>query len=370
MRVLEKRFQLIHSTLALLLACGPLAHATSPTAPSHVAILGDSGASGVIADPRWRFSLVELPVILIPRAALDGLRFFDYSTTFDTYADIYKDFGISLPLATPRQYAPKQKNIGKTAEVKAAFQLDLPEMSWGYFTGRAFGANSNDIYFFARDGKRVDNLSEQITTMSEQFGDTLPELTLISFTANDFCSPSVLNSEGKAGALANYEGHLRKAFDNLLVKKAYKEGSTVVLIAPLPVTKILRSKSVMEKEIYVLGQKLSCGKVRSDGNVMFRGKNVVEALQGMCPSIMKTAPNDEARIQQLEEIFEAAVDIQRQVVNEAQVRSKGIHFYHFDEAFYSELDGQDIANDCFHPSIYAHQKIAKKLIDFLIFQRR
>lgn len=359
---------LIHLSAVALNLSVSLVNASSPTAPAHVAIFGDSGASGVIADPRWSANY-ELGAVIALRAPLKR-TLLDYSSSFGAYKDIYQSFGISLPLAVPHQYAPQQKNFGKTLEVGGAFQLDLPEMSWGYFTGRAFGANSNDIYFFARDGKRVDNLSEQIDTMNEQFPNSLPELTLISFTANDFCSPSVLNAEGKAQALQNYEGHLRISFNKLLERNAYKEGSTVVLMSPLPVTKILRSKSVMDKEISILGQKLSCRQVRSDGKVMFRDKNVVDALQGMCPSIMKTAPGDEARIKQLEEIFEQALDIQRQVVNEAQIKSKGIRFFYFDEVFYSDLDAKDIANDCFHPSIYAHEKIAKKLIDFLVFQRR
>ncbi|HVJ63850.1 MAG TPA: SGNH/GDSL hydrolase family protein [Bdellovibrionota bacterium] len=343
---------------ALTLSYGNPALAEAPAVKyQEMAILGDSGATGVMADPGVFLSLTVLGNLATPRNRIES-----------NYGSVYRALSIPYPLSgeLPRRYLPAPKDRGQKLALNFELNTDRTFMSWGYLTGRVLGVQGENMHFFARNGRRSEHLLDQIKQLKKTFAGQLPELTVISLTANDFCSEAVFTDKGREDAIRKHERNIMRALNQLRSLPTRHASAKIVFMAPLPVTKILRSQALAEKRTLLAMDIFTCGEIRSTAHSTIPGKDLAESLRRMCPAVMRTAPDDEARIEKLESLFADVVKTQKEILTDFAIGAPaGKEFLYFQDSFELDLRAKDVANDCFHPSIYGHGKIAARLIDFL-----
>lgn len=327
----------------------------------NIAVLGDSGATGVMADPRIHLSYSGLWKSIFKPHGYNKVK-------LDPFDALYEDFQITLPLAQndyPNVWL-KMDDVGEALELSFQDQLNFREMTWSFLMGRSRVQKAQDISMYAMNGKRVISLLDQVKVLKARERAQLPELTFVSFTANDFCAEDIFTPEGRLGRMTSYREDLQAGLKKLSQFETSQDYHSIVLLSPLPVTKILRSSKVAHKQIKLpLTGDVYCKDLRSSDPIPIAKTKLDygEAIRNMCPSILSIAYDDEEKISYMEGVFDQAMRIQREVLEEVRHASTNdsIIFRYVPEVFDLEVDDADVANDCFHPSIYGHAKLAELL---------
>jgi hypothetical protein len=326
--------------------------------PHSLAILGDSGATGVVADPRY-FLDVD------PQSGFPTIHQEEQSP--ERYKEVYDSMGISWPLTgnPQRLPVPLGKYVG-LALLATLPGVDLVKMSWGYLLGRALGLQPEDIVFAAVDGQKISQLKNQVNALRDHFQGKLPDLTIISFTANDFCNAGVLNPDQQKEVLRKYQTTLESSLVDLASTRTLASGGRVIFMAPLPVVQIISTPALQKKIVSVADEKFSCGEIHDPSSKKMVGdRNLLRSLRQLCPAVLQNAPANSDRAKQVEKLFKRVVQIQKTVMANIAATQPPTPVEYFEDSFQLSLAPEDIANDCFHPSIYGHRKIALSLRRFL-----
>lgn len=85
----------------------------------------------------------------------------------------------------------------------------------------------------------------------------------------------------------------------------------------------------------------------------------------MCNSVLRTRTDNQERIRIISDIQQGYVKTWDKLINEWKSDShvpNGFDFEFVHESYDIQFTGEDVANDCFHPSISAHEKVAQLLL--------
>jgi len=338
-------------------------------------IIGDSGSTGASADPDLQPTLSSMwkklnqvggdslmkhtvpPLSNIPNPA----RF-----------NIDKMEAMTRVIYSMDEFGEASKK-GQTAELnlmnKGSLELNIQEYANGYMIGRALGIKSEDIVLVGEGGARVNSISTQIERIYEINTETLPPLVLTSFTANDFCNERIF-SDPMGRLVSNFEESLATSWkESEDLMRAHPKGTRFVILAPFNVANVLTNEGLMQQKIKFekLGE-ITCHKLRNGetdgagGDFIAKAltSEVTKRLSSMCPAVLKTKPTDKSRLDRIREIQVAFNEVWKKQIAKlnSQYNSKNIRFEYVEGTRNMQFGAGDAANDCFHPSVRGHAKVA------------
>lgn len=360
---------------------------------SEIGIVGDSGITGAAADPSLALDVTPLasgiggflmgPVMQDELASqILGLK--DPSRPHPNLKDLGQanaEFRLPSGLRPPlrvffsaKEIDKDQKNIvDLNLSARGSMKIDLLQYSHPYFVGSYFGVTPENMFYVAQDGQRTDSIARQFDRFNTipQIAKRgyLPELIVISFTANDFCSEEVLQKSPEVLALeyrrvlTNQLTEIRKKF------RAHPLTTHLVLMAPLNVAQIFENQALLRRTVPFMGKTATCSALREHSEQLFDSPLRTKAfngLLGMCPAVLKTKLGDQRRIEHFKAIFDNVIKVQTEVVAALSTETRdGWTYSHFKDSYDLRFDTLDSANDCFHPGLGAHIKLAKLMITHL-----
>jgi len=250
--------------------------------------------------------------------------------------------------------------------VKVFSKLDVPEHAFGYMVGRGLGIKPSDIVLVGQDGVMVETIPAQFGRIYEMKTKTLPPLVLVSYTANDLCDERVIDEplEKWAGRFKANLGEAWIAAEPYL--KAHPRGTHIVVLAPLDVVNVITNPEVLSQTTNVEGEgQMTCAEVRRGLTSWAPTAWIVSRmLTRMCPSVTETHVNDTERLTRLKDLqlaFNEAWKSEIQELN-AQYASKNIRWSYLESARDLHFAKGDVGNDCFHPSVRGHAKLADLIL--------
>lgn len=335
-----------------------------------MAILGDSTSTGALANPEASLGL--------PSLLSHGLEFLEFwvghpGINAKKYPEL-AEFNVKSPVKPLTRIWYSAAEEKKQNELALEIQdrvtddfADFPEFSWGYLVGRSLGIEPKKIELAGQDGKRIDQISNQFSRLDRLGYATLPELVFVSFTINDICKETNFDMDLEQFKKAYYES-FKAQFESVMSShQAAASGTHIYVLAPVPVAAELTNASILEKVIPIPNGKARCEDIRSQKtDFKFFGFSLDSTLYHMCPAVLKTQANDEARIRKLGLLLDGIKDMQSlalKELNESSVSANnGFRYTHITEISDAKVDAPEIANDCFHPSMEGHMNIARIIL--------
>jgi hypothetical protein len=249
---------------------------------------------------------------------------------------------------------------------KLQLRLDVPEHAFGYLVGRGLGIKSSDIVLVGQDGVMVETIPAQFSRIYEMQTKTLPPLILLSFTANDLCDERVIDEP-----FAKWAGRFKANLGEAWIQaepflKAHPHGTHIVVLAPFDVVNVITNPEILAQTTNVEGQgQISCGQLRhGDTHFSVGAWFVMRMLNLMCPSVTQTHPEDADRLLRLRNLQQAFGEAWKEQINElnAQFGAKGLRWTYLENVRDLRLTTGDVGNDCFHPSVRGHAKLAELIL--------
>lgn len=341
--------------------------------PAHwMAIVGDSGTTGAASN----LNLEPTAWNLLGH----GLSFFWNSRMTTTLPELSdyphpERFGMASiqpmtrVLYSSREYEKAVKEgkvVDLNAGAKGSLAVDVQEHGNGYMVGRALGIEARDIVLTGQDGVRVTAIPEQFERIFEMKTETLPPLVLVSFTANDFCDEGAMSDDLTARA-GRFAKNLALAWEKSRpFLKAHPLGTKIVVLPQLEVANVLANDDVLSQRVNFVGLgTITCRMVRENKEIEgFLAKKLSESLGGMCKSVLRTKPSDTARIERLRALqgaFNEAWRAQVENLNREHAGT-GLEWRYLEGLRGLKFSAGDLANDCFHPGVAGHAKIAEFIL--------
>jgi hypothetical protein len=249
---------------------------------------------------------------------------------------------------------------------KLSLKLDVPEHSFGYMVGRGLGIKPSDIVLVGQDGATIDTIAAQFGRIYEMQTKTLPPLVLLSYTANDLCDERVMSDPIEVWA-----GRFKTALAQTWLQakpylKAHPRGTKIVVLAPFDVVNVIINPEILAQITNVEGQgAISCGELRH-GETHFSVSSwmILRMLNLMCPSVTQTHPEDQFRLERLKALQLAFIDSWKAQIEELnqQYGALNLHWTFIESVRDIHSATGDVGNDCFHPSVRGHAKIADLIL--------
>lgn len=257
-------------------------------------------------------------------------------------------------------------HLGMNLGAKLSLALDVPEHGFGYLVGSALGVKASDIVLVGQDGVMIKTLGQQFGRIFEMRTKTLPPLVLVSFTANDLCDKRVFERSAEEWA-EGFKQALAKAWDDAKpYLQAHARGTRIVVLAPLDVVNVITNPEVLAQITNVEGQgEITCGQLRhGKTRLTVSSWFIMRMLNLMCPSVTTTQPEDTVRLDHLrrvQDLFGEAWKAQIAHLN-AQYAEKRIQWIYLEAVRELKFSTGDVGNDCFHPSVRGHSKLAELIL--------
>ncbi len=343
------------------------------TSTDRIVIIGDSGATGAMTDPNFTLAGKDMADRL-------GKLIFRQKPDLQPKASDFSNpekFKLRDPLDPPnRIFFSAEESEGQQKEflefqAQATRQVDVGQFSWGYMVGRALDVQPSNIIIAAKDGATLGTMDDQLDRVKTVTGNTLPSVVFVSFTSNDLCHEDLLQksieeiAEDYSDTMADQIQYAVKNFS-----PAADSGTTIFWMAPLPVADVLTSNEILQKHVPFVDQNVSCRDLR-EGNLekAIGDFNIGELFAKFCPSVQNTKPSDQNRVQKISEIFNAITETQKRVIDRlSSSLPKGYRVQYIEATRALKPTGEDIANDCFHPSLRGHEKVASAVMSVLTRQ--
>ncbi|MGZ3722886.1 MAG: SGNH/GDSL hydrolase family protein, partial [Bdellovibrionales bacterium] len=249
---------------------------------------------------------------------------------------------------------------------KFSLKLDVHEHSFGYLVGKSLGIQPQDIVLVGQDGVMVKTLGDQFGRIFEMQTKTLPPLVLVSFTANDLCDAHVFDYSPAEWA-GDFKQALERSWrDAKPYLKAHPRGTHIVVLAPFDVVNVITNPEILAQKTNVEGQgEITCGQLRhGETNLTVSSWLIMRMLNLMCPSVTKTHPDDLAHLEHLRNVQLAFGEAWKSVIASLNVEyaERGIRWTFLDSIRDLHFTTGDVGNDCFHPSVRGHAKLADLIL--------
>ncbi len=132
-------------------------------------------------------------------------------------------------------------------------------ISWGALLGKKYNLSAEEVLLVAHMGDSIANFPAQVERMLQATGGEIPERILIWFPIEDLCHAPLSAPASKEA----YRTALRKGLDRLASKgRPAPKGSRIWVLSPLKATQLLLSASIQEKSVYAFGATTTCKKLR------------------------------------------------------------------------------------------------------------
>jgi len=339
---------------------------------TQIGIIGDSISTGAVADP----------LLFIGNTFND--RISEFLTTFDYegntpilgfYPDPQK-YNISLPIESPTrvfhsayEYANRTKfwrDIKYFVEKKGSMKLDTEEYSWGYLLGRRLKVKPKNIIIAAQNGSWTYTIWRQMVRLWEVNGNSLPEMVFIFYTGNDLCNLKDLSKDSISGHQEEYFGYYIDTFLKMFSQLSPNpRGTTIYVLGHMDILQVLTNQDILNRDTFYFGKATTCRDMRQKPHYILKvwDQSFLD-ISRLCRNVLNIKLDDLARIELISEIRGAFVEAQRNAVITAnQLNVPGYSFKFIEATANITMSKQDIANDCFHPSIHGQKRIADEVYD-------
>lgn len=342
-------------TLTLLICSSLVAGAQTP--PVKMAILGDSTVTGAATNPYLKPFVANALGTLVINFAWPGINTGREKMRRETYS--LKEY-----------QAAKEKGelYSLYPESRLSRAVDTPEYSFAYDVGIGLGLKPKEMLMVAQDGKKVNTISRQLERVMGITKTELPQMLLISYGLNDICHPNEVN-----GDVADFKARFKQTVTaqvNAITKLKPNEKGTVVFIsAPLDATNLMDNDELMSQIIPFEGASLldlndvvTCTQLRDKSfeRQTIPGLFFRNLLIGECKGLRQDVPRPKERVEKVRQLQNAQMEAWREVLSETKVL--GFKFIFAESVRNIHFVAGDLANDCFHPSIRAHKKIAGQFL--------
>ena len=253
--------------------------------------------------------------------------------------------------------------LERYGENKGSKFTDCEECSFAYTIARNLGAPPSNVFFAGQSGKRVSSLDEQLDRLALPLG-YLPDKVIVSYTGNDICHPNNQNVTAKEKYDEYYSKMKSIIEDKLKNLQASRSGTEFLIVAAADIDNLLTNPHILSKKIrhfWPAGPEKvypTCADLRT------QSLGGAAELAQMCPYILETDPNDQARIEHIKSLHRAVVKAQSDVVKalSASASLRNYSFSFTDAILDVNFRAEDISPDCFHPSTNGHDKIAEAIL--------
>jgi hypothetical protein len=344
--------------------------------PTWMAIIGDSTVTGAATNP----SLEPYFLNLLDFVFRIDLIYPDSIAAYENYPSPLEFHIAPGPIPrlhritySKREYGEAQaKGNGALIDLRGGSKLsralDTAEYSFGYLIGRGLGVPANKIVLVAQDGKKITSMADQVERIFDTGSPTLPPILLISYGLNDICHPNDV-AEEVSKFKARFKQTVFEQVSNLVAKAPDSNGTTVMISAPLDATNLMDNEELLSQKIsfqsdLVFHQEITCKDLRdktfadrSDQEVKMR-----QILISECRGLRGPTPDMAGRVRKVRELQNAQMEAWREVIESLQTKAPGFHLIFADSIRKIHFASGDLANDCFHPSIAAHTKIARQFL--------
>ena len=356
---------------------------------NSIGIVGDSLTTGASTSPHLNASLGRLLSI-----AARGLSQpnHDQNPEYSYYPDPE-----SFNLLSPEDLFPplrihyfidesSSRSI-KAGEVIGDHQLDIEEYSFGFLLGKKLGILNDNIVLVGKDGQKIDSAQRQLrylnhwkkyertsawvpeffnlrthqikTKINEEAPQELPELIVLSYTANDICPEETLRHKKNQLYNKYYNSLLETLTQATSTLSPSPEGTQILVTGSVNPTQVLTNPEFLASPVTFNQETKTCGEIRS-----MEDKGALSFLDTMCSSVLKTKLNDHPRIEKLQSLWEEVVTAQRDAVSALPARP-GFRVHFIEQTSNLTFKKDDLAQDCFHLSLKGQSKIANTLFDAL-----
>ncbi len=171
-------------------------------------------------------------------------------------------------------------------------------------------------------------------------------------------------------AALTFENEIRKQMALVFERHTpHPNGTRVAILAPLDVVNVITNPLLLAQITDLQGiGKTSCGSLRQPPTRSWVLSDFTRnQLQQMCSSVLKTQLGEESRKSKIFEVQTAFAEVWKKLASEwnAGQAPVGYHFDFIQSVRQIQFQTGDLGNDCFHPGIGAHQKIADEVLKFL-----
>ncbi|MGE4133902.1 MAG: SGNH/GDSL hydrolase family protein [Bdellovibrionales bacterium] len=332
-------------------------------------VIGDSLAAGSIADLR-----LTAEVWPLAGAAADFFlngRWIS-QRTYGHRPPVTRIY--DTPASVARDRARGITEGHRAFENRGFRELDCEECAFGPQLAVAMGFPHENVFVAAKLKSRVDSLADQVDRIALPLKG-LPNLILVSFTGNDLCNKRNENisfEEKRQQIAASFYQGLQRFTEyvaNSSVETSFSDAETVVaVVGPPNVASLLRDPTVLNHQVpYSTSfnpfhrEMVTCREVRQ------AARPYLDKLNNSCSYVLRTNPGDLHRVSHIDDLSRAIYEGQQQATERAarELSRPGLRFVFLTTLADIKIRGQDLANDCFHPSKQGHTRMAEALFSEL-----
>jgi hypothetical protein len=359
-------------TFALLLV--PLLSQAGEVPAVQMAVIGDSTVTGAASNRHLKPYIDNLAGFFldIPLKHPEAIARVRDSSAL-------KQFNLEDPIKPPRRitYSQREYDEAQQEGYSALFglkggselsrALDMPEHSFAYLLGRKLNIPADQILFVAQDGKKVNTITEQLERVMDGQSH-LPPFILISYGLNDICHPNDV-----ASVVADFKVRFKRTVLEQLTKlsslPAAANGTTVFISAPLDATNLMNNDELMSQKIPFegatrFGGEVTCKELRdkSWARQTAPGLIVRDMFIGECKGLRSDVSDPLARVNKVRELQTAQMEAWEEVIADLRSQNSSFRWIFATSIRDMKFESGDLANDCFHPSVRAHAKIANQFL--------
>jgi hypothetical protein len=325
--------------------------------PVKMAILGDSTVTGAATNPYLKPFFANLAGVLLVNFISPGHKTGRAKMRRETYSA--KEYAVANE---------KGDLLSLLAESRLSRSFDTPEYSFAYDVGLGLGISPREMLLVAQDGQKVRSISRQLDRVMGITKDSLPPMLLISYGLNDICHPNDVGAE-VAAFKSRFKQTVQSQISEITRLKPNEKGTVVFISAPLDATNLMDNDELMSQIIPFEGASLldlkdvvTCTQLRdkSFARQTIPGQGLRNAFIGMCKGLRQDVNDPKARVEKVRQLQNAQIEAWKEVLAETQV--PGFKFILAESVRKIRFTAGDLANDCFHPSVSAHRKIANQFL--------
>lgn len=343
---------------------------------NSVAFLGDSITTGAVSHPGLGFNKLKLLDIFSARSPLTHPDGFDLSLN---------EFRLEKPdfQNRPNRVGPNIRDFESPVawvfknfmHILSKLYLDVEEFSWSFFASKELDYTGDNIIIAAEDGARSVDARSQVRRLFSLPKNNFPKKVFIFFTGNDLCGPDQLYYTSKEQYKKGIESALNLLEDLVEIKRESK--IDIYLIDPINILQLVHSPSIRNKKIIAGGKNIQCKNIqtleyqapvediskakRSEEQYILSLSTLPSSPAEYCSGLFSSGKKGEENRIHISNLISDYRNSLEEIKKNNNYKNLKIH--HLVSTSKLLLDGEDIANDCFHLSYHGQMKLARLLLD-------
>lgn len=351
---------------------------SSPLFAKKVAFLGDSISTGGAAHPYLALEADRFHKIFTGKVKIQPDDNYQKALQSLGYEHIGSDSPTRLELSRREFFNAFNWAKDSLFHRLSIEYLDAEEYSWSYLLAKRLGYKGEDILIAAKDGESSKHIMRQADRLLDASSGQLPEKIFIFFTGNDLCGPSLEWVTSSQSFKSNIESGIRYLLRN---GKSAPAGTQIYLVNPLGSLQLFSSSSIKNKSIPFYGTQISCENLQTNQFAIPAETNIGSESDPekmlsyllfynfighsparYCSSLFSVAKDTDARLELSKRIEGYRRGLKELVEKFTKEIGSEISFHHIDSTGSLLFEADDIANDCFHLSLYGQHKVAAAVL--------